>query len=206
MIAKKSFRTLCCIVCFLMMPGVGAQNNDVTLQPEQAFNQIIDDPLADPIATPKQLKTICGTWNFQAPAASMHGKSVKGSLGKFVAQKKIKKKLKKPFEKLGFKKNLTQLELRDDGTFSLILAGKRFNGDYTYYPNSKRITLNWTLVTIHAYLVPDGKKKINLLFTVDKLLKIARIAGIFAGDTAAQITLITQNFDDILVGFQFKKK
>ncbi|MBQ1723662.1 MAG: DUF4923 family protein, partial [Muribaculaceae bacterium] len=63
--------------------------------------------------------TIAGTWKFNGPSVDARGSSFVSRLGKPIAKSKLKKGLKKAYDKLKLKKRWTSFVLTREGRWSI---------------------------------------------------------------------------------------
>ena len=60
---------------------------------------------------------------------------------------------------------------------------------------------------MNASLKRDGKKKLQLTFDADKLLKLMSLLGRFSdSSTIKALSTLLDNYEDVMVGFELKKQ
>lgn len=149
--------------------------------------------------------TIAGTWHYDKPSVQAQGASVIGKLGKPIAKSKLKKKLNKAFKKLKINKRWNSLTLTPQGHWTINIAGVNMGGDYTYNPQEDRITLKWHGIPMSSKILRDGKR-LHILFDTDHLLNVLRIiSGFSHSETLKAIAFLSQNYSDVMVGFELKQ-
>lgn len=150
--------------------------------------------------------TIAGEWCYNKPSVQARGTSFVGKLGKPIAKSKLKKKLDKAFKKLKIGKRWNSLTLSPDGQWALDVVGMKMKGKYTYDPAAGQLTLKWHGVPLRSVVKRDGKR-MHLLFDTDHLLSLLRIIGGFSSsETLKALSFLSDNFDDVMVGFELKQK
>ena len=114
--------------------------------------------------------------------------------------------LNKAYKKLKIKKRWTSLQLNNDGTWVMNVAGNDIKGKYDYNPYRECITLRWHLVSVSADVMRDGKH-LHLLFDTDRMLTLMRlISGLSSNETLKALAFLSENYRDVKVGFQLKQK
>ena len=180
-----------------------AQDSIATFHPDSIFTLTEEDMEQERL---EANKVVAGTWQYDKPSVQAQGTSVLGKLGKPLAKSKLSSKLNKAYKKLQIKKRWTSLRLDKDGTWVMTIAGKDIKGKYSYSPSKGSITLKWHLVSISADVMRDGKH-LHLLFDTDRLLTLMRlISGLSTNDTLKALAFLSENFNDVKVGFQLKQK
>ena len=150
--------------------------------------------------------TVAGTWQYESPSVQAQGASVLGKLGKPIAKSKLTGKLNKAYKKLKIKKRWTSLRLDTDGIWIMTVAGKDIKGKYDYDPDRGTITLRWHLMSVTAEVERKGKH-LHLLFDADRLLTLMRLlSGISSSDTLKALAFLSENYNDVKVGFRLKRK
>jgi hypothetical protein len=85
--------------------------------------------------------------------------------------------------------------------------GASVKGTYNYNPTTEKITFKWHGVPMNASLKRDGKKKLQLTFDADKLLKLMSLLGRFSdSSTIKALSTLLDNYEDVMVGFELKKQ
>ena len=149
--------------------------------------------------------TIAGTWKFNGPSVDARGSSFVSRLGKPIAKSKLKKGLKKAFNKLKLKKRLTSFVLTREGRWSISLLGKSIGGSYDYYPATEQLVLHGTLLKIEGQAYRDGDH-LHMQFEADKFLTLMRLLGkLIHADVLKSLTKLSSNYYDVKVGFDFKQ-
>lgn len=147
---------------------------------------------------------LTGKWLYDEPSVDAKGTGFVSKLGKPIAKSKLKKGLKKAYNKLKLKKRWTSLTLTAGGKWTLRLVGQNVSGDYTFDAQSGRLEFRWHGVPIVAHARRDGKD-LHLLFDADKLLNMMRLLGkLKKSDTLKSLTKLSNNYRDVMVGFKLK--
>jgi len=187
------------IICLLASGTISA----TTIDPDSVFVVTQDDIEQE---TRQVNSTIQGHWHYGGPSVEVKGKNLLAGAGKAIAKSKVKKKLNKAYKKLGLHKAGPEVTLNQDGTCQLVLLGRSMNGKYNYNPDTEKITFKWLGVPLSANLRRDGSKKLHLTFDADKLLWLLRVAGgITNSSTLKAVKLLTDNYEDVMMGFELKK-
>ena len=148
---------------------------------------------------------VAGTWHYDKPSVQAQGSSVIGKLGKPFAKSKLKKKLNKAFKKLKINKRWNSLTLTPDGHWTINVAGVNMGGSYSYNPTKEQLTLKWHGLPLKSQVYRDGKH-LHLLFDTDHLLNLLRIiSGFSHSETLKALAFLSQNYSDVMVGFDLKQ-
>ena len=149
--------------------------------------------------------TIAGTWKFNGPSVDARGSSFVSRLGKPIAKSKLKKGLKKAYDKLKLKKRWTSFVLTREGRWSITLLGKSTGGKYDYYPATERLVLHGTLVKIEGQAYREGDH-LHVQFEADKFLSLMRLLGkLIHADVLKSLAKLSNNYYEVKVGFDFKQ-
>jgi hypothetical protein len=174
------------------------------LHPDDVFTMTEDDIANE---TRRINLTLQGDWKYNAPSVGVSGKNLLAGIAKPIAKGKLKKKLKNAYKKIGLDKARPQFVFNVDGTCSMKLMGASVKGTYNYNPTTEKITFKWHGVPMNASLKRDGKKKLQLTFDADKLLKLMSLLGRFSdSSTIKALSTLLDNYEDVMVGFELKKQ
>ena len=173
------------------------------MHPDEVFTMTEDDIARE---TWQINHTISGEWTYNAPSVEVSGKNLLAGMGKSIAKGKLKKKLKKAYNKIGLNKARPQFTFNEDGTCAIKLLGVSMKGTYNYNPSQEKITLKWHGIPMSARLKRDGKKKLHLTFDADKLLSLFSLASKVSDSSALKaLSLLLDNYKDVMMGFELKK-
>ena len=187
-------------LAFMLMSS--AQDTTALLHPDSVFT-ITDAEVLQVRAQANRL--IADEWKYDGASVEAKGNNFVSKVAKPVAKSKLKKKLEKGFKKLKFDKKKTRITLNEDGTFAMKIIGPEIKGRYEYIPEKEQITMRWHGIPLNARLKRDGKK-MHLLFDVEKFLSLMKwVSGFSHSKTMQSLAFLSENFDDVQVGFTFKK-
>lgn len=173
------------------------------IHPDRVFSVTEDDIARETLQINRALQ---GQWTYSGPSVDVSGKNVLASIGKPIAKGKLKKKLKNAFKTLRLDKVKPQFAFDEDGTCAINLLGTSLKGTYNYSPGQDKITFKWHGIPMTARLKRDGKKKLQLTFDADKLLKLFSLASKVSDSSALKaLSFLLDNYDDVMVGFELKK-
>ena len=202
---------ICCCTLLLLLTAC-ATNRHAALppaaqgefHPDDVFTMTEDDIANE---TRRINLTLQGDWKYNAPSVGVSGKNLLAGIAKPIAKGKLKKKLKNAYKKIGLDKARPQFVFNVDGTCSMKLMGASVKGTYNYNPTTEKITFKWHGVPMNASLKRDGKKKLQLTFDADKLLKLMSLLGRFSdSSTIKALSTLLDNYEDVMVGFELKKQ
>lgn len=204
----RRFIAFFCVIAALLMPmttscSTSRHNAGRDLHPDYVFTMTEDDIANE---TRRINLTLQGDWKYNAPSVGVSGKNLLAGIAKPIANGKLKKKLKNAYKKIGLDKARPQFVFNVDGTCSMKLMGASVKGTYNYNPTTEKITFKWHGVPMNASLKRDGKKKLQLTFDADKLLKLMSLLGRFSdSSTIKALSTLLDNYEDVMVGFELKK-
>lgn len=205
----RRFIAFYCVIAALLMPmttscSTSRHNAGRDLHPDDVFTMTEDDIANE---TRRINLTLQGDWKYNAPSVGVSGKNLLAGIAKPIAKGKLKKKLKNAYKKIGLDKARPQFVFNVDGTCSMKLMGASVKGTYNYNPTTEKITFKWHGVPMNASLKRDGKKKLQLTFDADKLLKLMSLLGRFSdSSTIKALSTLLDNYEDVMVGFELKKQ
>ncbi len=205
----RRFIAFFCVIAALLMPmttscSTSRHNAGRDLHPDDVFTMTEDDIANE---TRRINLTLQGDWKYNAPSVGVSGKNLLAGIAKPIAKGKLKKKLKNAYKKIGLDKARPQFVFNVDGTCSMKLMGASVKGTYNYNPTTEKITFKWHGVPMNASLKRDGKKKLQLTFDADKLLKLMSLLGRFSDSSSIKaLSTLLDNYEDVMVGFELKKQ
>ncbi len=169
--------------------------------PEQVM--VVEEDTAE-MARLEACQLVAGTWQYNKPYVHAQGSSVMGKLGKPIAKSKLKKGLDKAFNKLNIKTRWSSMTLSPDGTYEMHILGLPIKGKYDYDPAKQSLTLRYKGIPLKSHAHCDGKK-LYMAFDVDRLLVIMKIiSGMSHSATLKALSFLSQNYHDVMVGFEMK--
>lgn len=195
-------KALLITLALMAMTAPMQAQDDITLHPDSVFTiKTTDVTGIDPFAR----LDVAGTWQVTGAAVDAQATSFKGKLAKPIAKSKLKSKLNKAFKKMKLTSRLSRITLNDDGTFVINLLAKKVTGTFDYDPVDEQLTLRWKgIVPLKMRAKRDGKKLL-LLMPTDKLLQLVSLLSDWTKNkTVKQLTMLHDNYDDVLVGFEMK--
>lgn len=201
-------RIITCLCVGLMLTSCAAHRASATgeggrLHPDEVFTMTEEDIARE---TRQINSAIKGEWTYNGPSVDVSGKNLLSGMGKPIAKSKLKKKLKNAFKKIGLDKARPRFTFNEDGTCTMRLLGMNMNGQYNYNPSQEKITLSWHGIPLNARLKRDGKKKLQLTFDADKLLKLFSLASKVSDSSAIKaLSFLLEHYEDVMVGFELKK-
>lgn len=188
---------MCCPV------NMFSQDTIAYFDPAQVL--VVEDDTAQ-IARLAACQLVAGSWEYSKPYVHADGASFVGKLGKPIAKSKLKKKLDKAFKKLKIKNRWNSMTLTGDGHWEMRVMGVPMKGSYTYDPAAQSLTLKWKGIPLKSHTHRDGKK-LYVAFDTDRLLVVLHLlSGIGHSETLKALSFLSQNFRNVMVGFEMKQK
>ena len=206
---KQKILTMATAILMLSSCGFGTAsnvtgNNAQTSTTGSTVGNILQSVLGLDKITQKNL---IGTWSYNQPGCAFTSEALLAKAGGEIAATQVKEKLQPIFDKAGLKASNTQVTFKEDGTFSAKIAGKSWNGKYTYDEATNKITMSGLLLNVNCY-AKRNTSGISLLFEASKLLTLLQTMTALSGGSSATLTTINEiakNYDGLRVGFDMKK-
>lgn len=155
--------------------------------------------------------TIIGTWTYSQPSIKLESENMLAQAGAAALSKSISAKLVKYYEKVGIKAGLCTFTFSSDNTFIAKSASKTISGTWSLASEDETITLtilNSTGAQLGQFNAKIYKNEGNLVlaFQANKILSfIQAISQRVNTSTANGIAAIAKNYEELAVGFEFKK-
>lgn len=199
----RHFLTFLCALVLLSSCAASRNSSSQNLNPDKVFTVTEEDIARE---TRQINKTLDGQWTYSGPSVDVSGKNLLAGVGKPIAKGKLKKKLKNAYKTLRLDKMKPQFSFDEDGNCAVKLLGMSLKGTYNYNPSQEKVTFKWHGIPMTARLKRNGKKKLQLTFDADKLLKLFSLASKVSDSSALKaLSFLLDNYDDVMVGFELKK-
>ncbi len=147
---------------------------------------------------------IVGEWHYAAPATKLSSNDTLTSLGGSAISSVVNGKIEDIATKIGIKEGLCSITFNNDNTFSMPIAKKAIDGQYTFDAATHEIVL-----TIGKFANIKGKAYINgeelqLLFPTEKFMDFIIALGSKVS-ALKSVTSLLEKYDNIELGLAFKK-
>lgn len=168
--------------------------------------QTIGNVLTSVLGLDKVTKSsLIGTWKYEQPGCAFTSKNLLAQAGGEAVATSIKEKLAGYYSTMGVKTSNTQVTFNQDGTFKAKIAGKSWQGNWTFDEANYKITMQGLLLNVNCYAKKNANG-IGLLFEAKKLLTVLQTMATLSGNQTAQsIGDLSKNYDGVRVGFDMKK-
>lgn len=168
--------------------------------------QTIGNVLTSVLGLDKVTKSsLIGTWKYEQPGCAFTSKNLLAQAGGEAVATSIKEKLAGYYSTMGVKASNTQVTFNQDGTFKAKIAGKSWQGNWTFDEANYKITMQGLLLNVNCYAKKNANG-IGLLFEAKKLLTVLQTMATLSGNQTAQsIGDLSKNYDGVRVGFDMKK-
>jgi len=148
---------------------------------------------------------LIGTWGYAGPGCAFTSENLLAKAGGEVAATRIEQELAPYYTKIGITGANTGITFNNDGTFSAVVAGRKFGGQYVFDEAEAKITLKALLFSINCFAKREVGG-ISILFESKKLLTVLQtMAALSGNDTAQKISELSKNYDGVRLGFDMKK-
>ena len=168
--------------------------------------QTIGNVLTSVLGLDKVTKSsLIGTWKYEQPGCAFTSQNLLAQAGGEAVATSIKEKLAGYYSTMGVKASNTQVTFNQDGTFKAKIAGKAWQGNWTFDEANYKITMQGLLLNVNCYAKKNANG-IGLLFEAKKLLTVLQTMATLSGNQTAQsIGDLSKNYDGVRVGFDMKK-
>lgn len=149
-------------------------------------------------------QALVGNWTYYQPGCAFSSDNLLAKAGGEVAANEIRTKLQPTLQKVGIKSSNTSISFKEDGTFAAKIGGKSWSGNYTFDPETSKITMQGLLLNMNCY-AKKNTNGISLLFESSKLLTLLQTMSALSGNTSLQtIGELSKSYDGLRLGFDFK--
>ena len=155
--------------------------------------------------------TIVGTWTYTSPAVKFESDNFLASAGGTLAANTVKSKLATYYSKVGIKPGACTFTFNSDKTFSVTIAGHSTGGTYVLDSANESVALTFSvagmkIATFNAKIYKTAGD-LALAFKADKLLALVKtiVTKVPSSGTVSAIGSVMNNYDGLLVGFEFSK-
>lgn len=149
-------------------------------------------------------KSLVGTWTYDKPGCAFTSDKLLAQAGGEVIASEIKSKLQPTFNKVGIKSSNTSITFKEDGTFTAKIAGKGWNGNWTFDEKTGQVSLQGLLLNLTCYAKKNANG-IGLLFESNKLLTLLQTMTALSGNTSlSAIGDLMKSYDGLRLGFDYK--
>ena len=148
---------------------------------------------------------LIGTWNYSQPGCAFTSQNLLAQAGGEAVATTIKQKMAGYYSTAGIKSSNTQVTFNQNGTFTAKIAGKSWQGNWTFDESNYKITMQGILINVNCY-AKKNSNGIGLLFEGKKLLTLLQTMTALSGNQTAQtIGDLSKNYDGVRVGFDMTK-
>ena len=150
---------------------------------------------------------LAGTWVYDIPAIHFEGDNELANIAGNTVSQSLAAKMQKAYNYVGIKPGSCSFTFNSDNTFSAIIGQRTLSGTYTYVAESHAIELNFsTLINLGAmkgYAFVEGET-LKLVFDCTRLTTFVKTLGAKMS-LLNGITTMLDNYDNVMLGFGFKK-
>ena len=149
-------------------------------------------------------ENLIGTWTYYQPGCAFTSQNLLAQAGGEAVASTIRQKLSGYYGTVGIKSSNTKITFNQDGTFAATIAGKSWQGNYTFDASTYKITLSGLLLNVNCY-AKRNSTGIGILFEGKKLLTLMQTMATLSGNQTAQtIGDLSKNYDGLRIGFDMK--
>lgn len=170
-----------------------------------ANGETLGNVLGSVLGTTTMTKTnLVGTWTYSQPGVAFTSDNLLAQAGGEVAASTIRQKVAPMYQSIGVKSGNTQIQFKEDGTFTGAFAGKQLSGNYTFDEKTQKITMQTLLFNINCY-AKRNTSGIGLLFESSKLLSLLQtLSAVTGNNTVKTVGDVAKSYDGLRLGFDFK--
>lgn len=154
---------------------------------------------------------LVGTWSYTNPAVELDGDNVLTNVAGTVVTSQVETKLSTVCSSVGISAGVCSITFSSDNSFSFAVKGKSLSGTYTTDGDAGTVALKFSVAgavnlgTVTANVTLSGSS-LSLLFNADTLLAFVSKLSSSSSNTSLQlISTIANEYDGILMGFEFSK-
>ena len=215
---KISMITMAAAAILMSSCGMGAQGNTAnssnaaqgsvlgSILSASTDGQTIGNVLQSVLGLDKVTKAnLIGTWKYSQPGCAFTSKNLLAQAGGEAVATSIKQKMSGYYSTVGIKSSNTQVTFNENGTFTAKIAGKSWQGNWTFDEANYKITMQGILLNVNCYAKMNSNG-IGLLFEGKKLLTLLQTMTALSGNQTVQtIGDLSKNYDGVRVGFDMTK-
>ena len=193
----------------VLTDGQGTTENTQATQSNTSGSSVLGSVLNSVLGatgvTKLTQKSLIGTWKYNQPGCAFTSDDLLAQAGGEVVAGQVKQKLQPTFQTLGVKSSNTSISFKEDGTFSAKIAGKAWNGTYTFDEKTSEVSLKGLLLNMNCY-AKQNANGIGLLFEANKLLTLLQTLTALSGNsTLSTIGDLSKNYKGLRLGFDYTK-
>jgi hypothetical protein len=215
---KISMITMAAAAILMSSCGMGAQGNTAnssnaaqgsvlgSILSASTDGQTIGNVLQSVLGLDKVTKAnLIGTWKYSQPGCAFTSQNLLAQAGGEAVATSIKQKMSGYYSTVGIKSSNTQVTFNENGTFTAKIAGKSWQGNWTFDEANYKITMQGILLNVNCYAKMNSNG-IGLLFEGKKLLTLLQTMTALSGNQTVQtIGDLSKNYDGVRVGFDMTK-
>ena len=215
---KISMITMAAAAILMSSCGMGAQGNTAnssnaaqssvlgSILSASTDGQTIGNVLQSVLGLDKVTKAnLIGTWKYSQPGCAFTSQNLLAQAGGEAVATSIKQKMSGYYSTVGIKSSNTQVTFNGNGTFTAKIAGKSWQGNWTFDEANYKITMQGILLNVNCYAKMNSNG-IGLLFEGKKLLTLLQTMTALSGNQTVQtIGDLSKNYDGVRVGFDMTK-
>ena len=215
---KISMITMATAAILMSSCGMGAQGNTAnssnaaqgsvlgSILSASTDGQTIGNVLQSVLGLDKVTKAnLIGTWKYSQPGCAFTSQNLLAQAGGEAVATSIKQKMSGYYSTVGIKSSNTQVTFNENGTFTAKIAGKSWQGNWTFDEANYKITMQGILLNVNCYAKMNSNG-IGLLFEGKKLLTLLQTMTALSGNQTVQtIGDLSKNYDGVRVGFDMTK-
>ena len=215
---KISMITMAAAAILMSSCGMGAQGNTANssnaaqgsvlgaILSGATDGQTVGNVLQSVLGLDKVTKAnLIGTWKYSQPGCAFTSQNLLAQAGGEAVATTIKQKMSGYYSTAGIKSSNTQVTFNENGTFTAKIAGKSWQGNWTFDEANYKITMQGILINVNCY-AKKNSNGIGLLFEGKKLLTLLQTMTALSGNQTAQtIGDLSKNYDGVRVGFDMTK-
>ncbi len=215
---KISMITMAAAAILMSSCGMGAQGNTAnssnaaqgsvlgSILSASTDGQTIGNVLQSVLGLDKVTKAnLIGTWKYSQPGCAFTSQNLLAQAGGEAVATSIKQKMSGYYNTVGIKSSNTQVTFNENGTFTAKIAGKSWQGNWTFDEANYKITMQGILLNVNCYAKMNSNG-IGLLFEGKKLLTLLQTMTALSGNQTVQtIGDLSKNYDGVRVGFDMTK-
>ncbi len=149
--------------------------------------------------------SIVGSWQYEGSAVELTSDSKLAEVGSSLASGTAEAKVDEYLAKVGIKPGAMGFTFTNDGNMSVTLAGRTFDGTYTYNAETSELEMKISKIPVKAE-VKVLASSFAILFKTDALLNFVKtISSKSSNSTISSLSSTLSAYEGMKAGFSFEK-
>jgi|GEM_PF-2390834 hypothetical protein len=152
-------------------------------------------------------KSLVGSWVYEEPAIQFESQNLLDMAGGVVASQNVADNIKPYFEAIGVKPGGIALDLMEDNTCAITIAGKTIDGTYEFDDETKKLSLKAGIIPLPPCYLSIVNNQMAMTYDSSLLLNLVKVVGMASSSQSnfAAISKLADSYDGMKTGFTFTR-